>query len=371
MNAEKTSIMLLEKYWWMINMRDDQGKTALDYAKKANALWLVNLLSKPSLIQKEEFDWIEACKRDENPAVFAFIETCEDLQRDCRLKKDTPLHHIKLNTYTDCLKFLKNPFITELKNMVDHDGETALHRALERKDLYFSKALLLDDEVKKTIEDNDDRTAMDVLAELCKKHDDWDKMCNEIKVNPELKTSYIQAGTNLDQIRSTLSVVAALLATITFAAGFTLPGGLNSDSGEALLAKKAGFLVFLLADVYAMCTSMFVLFSLIWSMVSETDMARLLVDRSVTLLMHSLYGTLLTFIAGIYTVIAHSSLWAAILVLVMCSIVGITANRTFLHKVIAKLIPAAYREKKDKTQMVGEEGKLEIKIVKEDEKKIE
>ncbi|KAH9623180.1 hypothetical protein KSS87_019292 [Heliosperma pusillum] len=327
---ENIGRMILEKYWWIINSRDDQGKTALDYAKQANALWLVSLLTNPSLIQKEEFDWIEACKREESLAVLAFLDSCQDLQRACREENDTPLHHVKLATYKDYLNFLKIPSIAELKNTTDHDGATPLHRALERKNMLLAKTLLLDDGVERTIADHNGRTSMDLLAKL------W---------------------TNLDQVRNTLSVVAALLATITFAAGFTLPGGIDIN-GEALLAKQTAFLVFLLADVYAMCTSMLVLFCLIWSMVSEPDMARLLVDRSVFILMQSLYGTLLAFMTGVYTVIAQRSLWAAILVFVMCAIIGISANRTILHGAIAKFVPEANKEKQDQMHLL-EEGRAD------------
>ncbi|KAH9603196.1 hypothetical protein KSS87_021916 [Heliosperma pusillum] len=351
---EKTGRVMLEKYWWIISLRDDKGNTALDYAKQANTPWLVNLLSNPHLIQKQHFDWIDACKRDEALAVLAFVDNCPDLQRECREQNDTPLHHIKLPTYKDYLNFLKIPSIAELKNTTDRDGATALHRALERKDIFLAKTLLLDEGVERTIADHNGTTAMDLLIKLYKENDDWEKMCKLIKVNPFLKTSYIRSATNLDQMRNTLSVVAALLATITFAAGFTLPGGLDSNSGESLLAKKAAFLVFLLTDVYAMCTSMLVLFCLIWSMVSEPDMARLLVDRSVFILMQSLYGTLLAFMTGIYTAIEHSSLWAAIVIFVMCSVIGISANRTILHNVIAKLVPAANREKKDPLRLLEE-----------------
>ncbi|KAH9626796.1 hypothetical protein KSS87_001955 [Heliosperma pusillum] len=351
---EKTSQMLLEKYWWLNNLRDYQGKTALDYAKQEKTHWLVNLLTNPSLIKKQDFDWVEACKREEMDAVLAFVDNCEDLQRACRKENDTPLHHVKLATYKDYVNFLKIRSVAELKNTTDHDGATPLHRALERKDMYFAKALLLDDEVQQTITDYNGRTPMHLLAKLCMDNDEWDKMCKLIKVNPNLKTSYVKAGTNLDQIRNTLSVIAALLATITFAAGFTLPGGINSNNGEALLAKKASFLVFLLADVYAMCTSMLVLFCLVWSMVSEPDIARVLVDRSVIILMQSLYGTLLAFMTGIYTVIEHNSLWAAIVVFVMCSFIGISANRTILHKVIALLVPAANTRQRDRTRLLEE-----------------
>ncbi|KAK9689098.1 hypothetical protein RND81_09G035100 [Saponaria officinalis] len=343
---------LLEKFWWMINLANDNKKTALDIAKEKKVLWLVNLLMNPSQIQKERFDWIMACKRGDTQAVLAFIDHCPDLQRACREENDTPLHHIELPTYKDYLDFLKKPSIGEVKNTTDHNGATPLHRALERKDMLLAKALLIDDGVDRDIADHNGVTVMELLAKLCKENDEWENMCKEIKVNPYLKTSYIRRGTDLDQMRSTLSVVAALLATITFAAGFTLPGGINNTTGEAILAKKAPFLVFLLADVYAMCTAILVLFCLIWSMVSKSDMARLLVDRSVFILMQSLYSTLLAFMTGIYTVIAKRSLWAAILIFVMCSIIGISANKIILHYAIAKFVPAA--NKRDRMQLLEE-----------------
>ncbi|XP_074317933.1 protein ACCELERATED CELL DEATH 6-like [Silene latifolia] len=366
MYAEKTGRKLLNKYWWIVNLRDDKGNTALDYAKQSNALWRVNLLNNPSLIQKEEFDWIEACKREEGDAVLAFVNNCQDLQSVCRKANDTPLHHIKLHTFEEYHNFLEIPSIAELKNTIDDDGATALHRAIERKDMLLAKILLLDDGVERIIKNHSGTTAMDLLAKLCRENGDWAKMCKQIKVNPYLRTTYIQPGTNLEQMRNTLSVIAALLATITFAAGFTLPGGINNNNGEALLAKEAAFLVFLLADAYAMCTSMLVLFCLVWSMVSEPDMARLLVDRSVFILMHSLYATLLAFMTGVYTVIKHSSLWAAISIFVMCSIIAILANRTILHKVIALFVPAANGEKQDQTLLL-EEGRSGTSTMEEED----
>ncbi|XP_021718551.1 protein ACCELERATED CELL DEATH 6-like [Chenopodium quinoa] len=355
---EKTGRWLLGKFWW-INSPDDKGRTALAEAKEAHVPWLVDLLLNPSSIQKEPFDWITACERDETSAVIAFIDNCHDLQKVFREQNDTPLHHIKLPTYKDYMNFLKNPSIAEIKNTTDHGGATPLHRALERKDILLAKTLLNDNGVERNIEDYHDTTAMDLLAKLCKENEDWARMCKQIKVNPYLKTTYIQPGTNLDQMRNTLSVVAALLATITFAAGFTLPGGLNNANGDAILAKKASFLVFLLADAYAMCASMLVLFCLIWSMVSERDMSYLLVDRSVVILMQALYGTMVAFMTGIYSAIARSSLWAAIIIFVMCSFIGISANRTVLHNVLAKLIPAANHDWKYRIRLL-EEGKASV-----------
>lgn len=179
-------------------------------------------------------------------------------------------------------------------------------------------------------------------------------MCERIQINPRLRTNFMtyptmqgtrERITSAEEIRGTLSIVAALLATLTFAAGFTLPGGLDQDVGEALLSKKAPFLVFIIADTYAMCCSMLVLFCLIWSMSGDRYKSLLLIDRSVVILVQALYGTLVAFMTGVYTTISHKSLWAAIVVIVMCSIVAISANRAILDKVLDKLIPSSVQER--------------------------
>ena len=165
-------------------------------------------------------------------------------------------------------------------------------------------------------------------------------MCEVIGVDPKLKTTYIQVKTNLAEMRSIISLVAALLATITFQAAFTVPGGFGNSSGEPILVTKATFLVFVISDTYAMCSSMLILFCMIWSMVCDQNKSSLLIDRSLVLLKQSLYGTLLAFMTGVYTVIHHKSLWAAVAVIIMCSAVVISANRRILYTVLSKLTPA-------------------------------
>lgn len=98
---------------------------------------------------------------------------------------------------------------------------------------------------------------MDLLVQACVESPKWDKMCRGFGLI--MKATYFQDMKKLLEVRDTLSVVAALLATITFTAGFIIPGGFNSDTGEALLADKAAFLVFLLANAFAMCLFMLVL----------------------------------------------------------------------------------------------------------------
>lgn len=134
-------------------------------------------------------------------------------------------------------------------------------------------------------------------------------------------------------MRNTLALVAALLATITFTAGFTLPGGLDDKTGEAALAKKAAFIVFIISDTVAMCCSMLTLMFLVWSMVYDPNKSLVLINYSMWLLLISIYSTLFAFMTGVYVVISRKVLWAAILIIVMCAVIGLFANIGWLYKI--------------------------------------
>ncbi|XP_049382910.1 ankyrin repeat-containing protein NPR4-like [Solanum stenotomum] len=50
-------------------------------------------------------------------------------------------------------------------------------------------------------------------------------------------------------------IVATLIATMVFAAGFTVPGGYNSDNGIPILLKLYGFRIFVISDAVALFSS--------------------------------------------------------------------------------------------------------------------
>nr|GMD42659.1 protein ACCELERATED CELL DEATH 6-like [Ipomoea batatas] len=60
-------------------------------------------------------------------------------------------------------------------------------------------------------------------------------------------------------------IVATLIATVTFAAGFTVPGGYNSnvdseEAGKAILIRNAAFKAFVVTDVVAFICSMWAVY---------------------------------------------------------------------------------------------------------------
>uniref|UniRef100_A0A803LXW7 PGG domain-containing protein n=1 Tax=Chenopodium quinoa TaxID=63459 RepID=A0A803LXW7_CHEQI len=128
------------------------------------------------------------------------------------------------------------------------------------------------------------------------------------------------------------------------------------DIGDALLATKAAFLVFLISNTLALFFSMLVLICLIWSMVYDSSKSLFLIDRSMVLLRLALYNTLLVFMNGVYIVIAPKTLWAAILIIViMSSLIGISINKMLLYTVLEyldKLITSPTKKPKDQIRVV-------------------
>ncbi|XP_021742068.1 ankyrin repeat-containing protein ITN1-like [Chenopodium quinoa] len=180
-----------------------------------------------------------------------------------------------------------------------------------------------------------------------------DLMCKRNGLDPSIKTTYFQHKTNLLDVRTSLFVVAALVTTITFAAGFTLPGGFNQDTGEAILGKKPSFIVFLLSDTLTLVFSMLVLICLTLSMVYEPSKSLILIDRSMVLLRMALNFTLVAFMTGVYIVMSPKSLWATILIIVITSsLIIISINKNVLFKVMDRFFPAANKECKDPMRLV-------------------
>lgn len=129
----------------------------------------------------------------------------------------------------------------------------------------------------------------------------------EIKLLTQTYTSYT-------------SLVAILIATITFAAAFTLPGGYSNDAGNEglpIMAGKIAFQAFLISDSLAMFSSLAVAFICI--IARWEDFEFLLYYRSFTknLMWVGYIATATAFATGLYTVLAPRLLWLAITICLM------------------------------------------------------
>ncbi|XP_056683705.1 ankyrin repeat-containing protein At5g02620-like [Spinacia oleracea] len=351
---EKFGTWLVEEVSEFITQKDVNGQSAWDKAYEIGPAWFIKavLEKEPSVFNSAPLVWTKACEKGHVLALCAFIDHNPGGFRDlCIEYKDSPLHHIKLPNLTGYENFLKITRMKDLINLQDSKGVTPLHKAIRNKDLFLTETLLTMDKIIYNIEDDENVSAIDLLAQECDNNQTWDRMCKRIGLDPRIKTTYFQDKTNLLEVRNSLFIVAALLAKITFTAGFTLPGGFNQETGAALLGKQPSFLVFLVSDALALFFSMLVLICLTWSMVFDASKSLVLIDRSMALLRLALNFTLLAFMTGVYVVIAPKSLWAAILIIIIMSfLVGISINKTLLYnflEYVYKFIPSPKKKHRD------------------------
>ncbi|XP_021838293.2 protein ACCELERATED CELL DEATH 6-like [Spinacia oleracea] len=365
---------LVEEAPKFITEKDKNGQSPWDKAYEIGPAWFINavLIKDPTVFSSTPLVWIKACEKGHVSALQAFVDHNPGKFRDLCIKhKDSPLHHIKLHeSLTEYEKFLKIEHMKDLINLQDSKGATPLHKAIRNGDLLLTESLLNMEKIIYDIEDDEKLSAMDLLAEECDESSEdkhtWDRMCKRFGLDPTINTTYFKSKTNLLDVRSSLFIVAALLATITFTAGFTLPGGFNQETGAALLGNKAIFLVFLISDALALFFSMMVLISLTWSMVYEASKSLVLIDRSMVLLRISLNCTLVAFVSGVYTVLAPMTLWAAILIVVIITaLIGISLHKTLFYNVLEKLTPSPKKKVRSRKRDQTPAGKSGISDEKE------
>jgi hypothetical protein len=122
----------------------------------------------------------------------------------------------------------------------------------------------------------------------------------------------------LSKARESQLVVAALIATVTFAAAFTLPGGYKNDQGPnkgtPILAKKTVFIVFVISDTISLMLSILAVFvHFLISLIKGCEMLKnkemdggtteILFGVATLLTMIGMGTMIIAFITGIFAVL--------------------------------------------------------------------
>ncbi|KAL9410758.1 hypothetical protein AB3S75_044520 [Citrus x aurantiifolia] len=112
------------------------------------------------------------------------------------------------------------------------------------------------------------------------------------------------------EMQSLHTVVATLIATVTFAAGFTLPGGYWGKEGPIpgtpILIKNAGFQAFVVSDVIAMVLSVSAIFIYFLTPIKTLRQTSFLSEVPHYLILVSLLAMVVAFTTGTYAVLAPS-----------------------------------------------------------------
>ncbi|KAJ1685341.1 hypothetical protein LUZ63_016731 [Rhynchospora breviuscula] len=337
--------------------RNKSGHTPIQYAVHRNQTAVIRVM----LEHDRSLGYLGNSSQDENPLLVAAasrgnIDAAQEILRNCpdapccNREGLTVLHKAVLEGHVKFVEFIMiDRQLDKLINMRDNNGKTALHHAVKNCNPKIVRALLDHTDIDVRVYDSDGRPAFWQLIEAkdSAKSLNWNEVFMLMsKADPQAKTFYRQVAMNTITVKSmkeiksltatytkTTSLVAILIATITFAAAFSLPGGYSiyhETEGRPVMARKLAFKAFLISDTLAMCASLAVAFLCI--LARWKDLEFLLYYRSVTnkLMWFALMATNVAFATGLYTVLAPRHLWMAIL------ICALSVSLPFLTYVLGK-----------------------------------
>ncbi|KAG6411175.1 hypothetical protein SASPL_129253 [Salvia splendens] len=117
------------------------------------------------------------------------------------------------------------------------------------------------------------------------------------------------------------TIAAALIATVMFAAAFTVPGGIEEASGKPLLSNKPSFILFAVSDaisLFTSVTSLLLFLSILTSRYAEEDFLYVLPKRlsmGLVTLFVSIIFMLAAFSATLYLVLQRDVAWFVVLLM--------------------------------------------------------
>ncbi|KAK7845058.1 protein ACCELERATED CELL DEATH 6 [Quercus suber] len=228
---------------------------------------------------------------------------------------------------------LKTPGLESLINDTDKDGNTPLHLATMHWHAKLVSAFTWDKKVDLTLINSEGLTALDIAECSIGNTFTFRQRLTLIPLraagvprNPSANTRR-QFSTRLEAQKTdickdkvnTLLLVSTVVATVTFAAGFSIPGGYNSsgeDSGTATLITHKFFHVFIFCDTIAMYTSVVVAVTLIWAQLGDVHLVLIALKTASPLLGVALATMSLAFLAAVYLVVSTLN-WLANVIMIM------------------------------------------------------
>ncbi|XP_039166779.1 serine/threonine-protein phosphatase 6 regulatory ankyrin repeat subunit B-like [Eucalyptus grandis] len=283
------------------------------------------------------------------------VTSCPDAWDIMNYKRQTALHAAVIGGKVKVVKhILRMPNLEDLINEKDTDGNTALHLAMRLRKYESALTLARDKKVDHFATNKDHLTAVDILydqkeevtyrnfrvfralRESCRfpniqdfaveKKKTLDKQFLEGQSAASITTG---SNSSLKSIIDLELLVAAFIATATFAAAFALPGGNINDGpnqGMATLAGRAAFKTFVITNTIAFSFSTLALFLQFDTFaLSDRRKVRFTVDAAACIYI-AMFGMVLAFASGTYLVLTRT-IGLAIVPWVICGCLGINYLR--------------------------------------------
>ncbi|CAE5956443.1 unnamed protein product [Arabidopsis arenosa] len=344
----------------LIELRNEEGRTCLSYGASIGSYegirYILAEFDKAAshlcyLTDDDGFTPIHmAAKEGQVRIIKEFLKHCPDSRELLNSQCQNILHVAAKAGKSKVVKYiLKLDEGKRLMNEQDVDGNTPLHLASKHGYPMVVNMLTWNDGINLTTLNNDGFTALDI-AETMKDNNTyvlykrliWMALVsagapngpNPIPLN--MSQSRIQSPERYKDSVNTLMVTATLVATVTFAAGLTLPGGYMSsgpDLGMAALVNELNFKVFLLFNNIAMCTSVITIMALIWAQLGDALLTKKAFQLALPLLLTAIVSMMMASVAGI-TLVVSDLPWLSHLVLAIDS--------AFLVVLMLLIIPYAF-----------------------------
>ncbi|TXG46638.1 hypothetical protein EZV62_027860 [Acer yangbiense] len=353
--------LLLAKEEIQKSKHDQQGRTPLHFAARFRYIKILKnlLITDKSAAYKADIKGktaLHVAARIGSVSIMkVLLSTCPDCYEMVDMRGRNALHFVVKSKNKKAIKFiLETPSLRNLINEKDEDGNTPFLCAVSMDTRYsmtmkhpnldiqvfnhqnqnaadinlaydsitvFSDMMLGPmSVVVEKLKDNLPSSIIPNLRMRVNKNKDGEV---EVEGNPMSSGKNNSTDNFFKEAKRNELVAATLIATVTFAAGFTVPGGLvadkGPDQGTAILIRNAAFRIFVLLNTTSMILSSFSVFNHVWigSASTEWDQRKLARHTAIsqTLITYALVAMIGAFISGSFAVL-HSSTYLAIFVCV-------------------------------------------------------
>ncbi|XP_058087969.1 protein ACCELERATED CELL DEATH 6-like [Magnolia sinica] len=317
---------LLEQKPDLIKQADTYGSTPLHYAAYFGKLTMVHGLLQTDtsiayLLDNDGYSPIHmAAINNHTDIIQELILRCPDSGELLDRRGRNVLHIAVERDKPNVVEYiLKTAELEELINEPDSDGNTPLHVAIINRHLSIVYLLAAHDSVDMRAVNREGLTALDIaladnepslklrkfqiLRALISAGAQWGKWQQHIRENRQPLRGEAPTIESYKAMANTILVVAALIATVTFAAAFTLPGGYSEDSHKANLTTNLFFKLFIISDTTGLFSSITVSFLLIRVGIGDQDLLVRTLRFAMEMTLVAVGSMALAFVSGVYLVV--------------------------------------------------------------------
>nr|CAD1831070.1 unnamed protein product [Ananas comosus var. bracteatus] len=269
------------------------------------------------------------------------IDCCPDMDGLADYKGRSFLHIAVENMRAEIVEFVcRRPLFVKMVNARDCEGNTPLHLAVKSKSRTIVGFLLANRSVHPSVTNKHGQTPLDVavaqldfgfvmkenphiwiywclkgVGAICGPHRPDYLMNENVGAQPNLEKELKK----YESTAQSLAIVSVLIATVTFAAAFTMPGGYGPD-GTPALAKDYAFKAFMIADFLAFVCSAIATMLLMYagSLRVDPSLRVQFIRYSLIFLTQASQGMVAAFALSVYVVLAPTGGLIGVVICTVC-----------------------------------------------------